>query len=248
MGGTSQMATALAFVCLLAPAVVQADSQDDEESSLLPVDLFGAEEPSAPQVIYRYRNAEGRTVYTNFEDTVPPTQRADAEVDLSHITLNTEIGSEIDARLKEQHAELIHSGYCKNLRDAANTSALQYLWDEYAPLIVCGGMLLLFIFFTPAALRRVGAPVWAKTLTMAIPALAVAGLVMFGMTQANRMVTDVKRKVSPCVEETWDRISARPQPVANHARLVQHLQQQIKGMEGLTVTQGIDGLQGLQDR
>jgi hypothetical protein len=234
----------LVLACQLVAAGVRAEPAV-LESSIVPDDLFD-EGPTAPQVIYRYRNAEGRTVFTNFEDTVPADQRAKAVVDLSHVSLNTEIGSEIDARLERQHAALMQSDYCKALRADARAGALAQLWHDYAPLIVCGGMLLLFVCFTPFALKRIGAPVWAKTLTMAIPALALAGLVMFGMTEGNRMVVELNHQVRPCVKETWDRVAEEPAAVAKHARLVQELQSRIQAVQGLDALDGLREAQELQ--
>jgi hypothetical protein len=186
----------------------------------------------APQTLYRYVNRQGRVVYTNIEEQVPLEQRARGKLDLSRIELNTEIGTELDRRLQEQHAALSQSSYCKQLRSAASEGFWSQLWNDFAPLLICGGLLLGFLLYTPRALRRFGAPVWAKTLMMAIPSLAIAGAVTFSMTHTNKTILELKRQVEPCAEETFARLKTEPQALLKHAQLVEHLKRQVGKLGG----------------
>ncbi|MGD8863021.1 MAG: hypothetical protein PVI30_23610 [Myxococcales bacterium] len=179
------------------------------------------------QEIYLYRDRDGRQVYTNIVEQVPLEQREEARVDLSHISLNTELGNEISRQLQVKHAALVDSDYCRELREAAEAGFWATLWHEFAPLVICGGVLLLFLLFTPSAMKRFGAPVWAKTLTMAIPFLALSGLAMFGMTHTNRAVTEFKRQAEPCTEQGLQRaVGDSENPVKAQARLVHRLRDQ----------------------
>lgn len=177
--------------------------------------------------IYRYKNAHGRTVYTNAVEQIPVAERVHARVDLSRVELNSEVGTEIEHQFEQQHASLMESKYCRELRAAADVHFLYKLWDEFAPLIVCGGLLLLFLFFTPSALRRYGAPVWAKVLMMAIPSLTLAGFAMFSMTATNSALAQLKHRAEPCAKQAFTRLAGQPDALLQHARLIEQLQEQV---------------------
>jgi hypothetical protein len=216
---------------------------------------FGAGEEG--QTIYKYVGSDGRTVYTNIAENVPPNLRDESEMDLSHIPLNSELGRELDRRLHEAHARLRGSQYCSDLHAAVRAGPWKALWDEYAPLIVCGFALLAFIFATPFFMRRIGVSAWKRTLTMAIPVLALAGLSMYGMTYSTRRMSEMRSRLKPCTKEAWNASAApvpapasddeAPQtgpgsPLVQHARLVQQLQRQIAAAEKLqqNTSQGIE--------
>ena len=200
-----------------------------------------AERPNpASQTLYRYVNRQGRVVYTNIEEQVPLEQRAKGKLDLSRIELNTEIGTELDRRLEQQHAVLTKSSYCKQLRDAASEGFLSRLWNDFAPLLVCGGLLLCFLLYTPQALRRFGAPVWAKTLMMAIPSLAIAGVITFSMTHTNNAIADLKRRVQPCAQDSFARLKSEPNALLKHAQLVEYLKREVQKLGGGALPQALE--------
>ena len=180
--------------------------------------------PPPPQTIYRFRNARGRVVYTNSAEQIPVQERARAKVDLSHIELNSELGTELNRRLEERYARLTGSSRCEQLRKDASGSFLERLWEDFGPLVVCGGLLLLFVLFTPSALRRFGGPVWARTLMMAIPALAVAGLVTFSMRETGRALSELKQQAAPCDPGGFASLGSAPNAVMRRAALVRQLQ------------------------
>lgn len=181
----------------------------------------------AAQSIYRYVNQRGRVEYTNIVERIPPAERARARMDLRRISLNTEIGTEIERRLEEEHAALTRSPYCARARAAAEVGFLNQLWEDFAPLIVCGGLLLGFVFFTPAALRRFGAPAWAKVLMMAIPALAISGLMMFSLSYTSQTIAQLKQQAKPCALETFARLSGQHDALLQHVQLIDKLKQEI---------------------
>jgi hypothetical protein len=191
----------------------------------------GGSDADGTQSFYRYTNKHGRVVYTNIAEQVPPAERARSRVDLRHVSLNTEVGTEIDRRLEEQHAALMQTPYCRRMRAAAEVGFTTRLWEDFAPLIACGGLLLGFLFYTPSALRRFGAPAWAKVLMMAIPALAISGLVMFSMSYTNETIAKLKQQAKPCAAETFARLSGQQDAVMQHSQLVDKLQQEIAKIE-----------------
>jgi hypothetical protein len=194
-----------------------------------------AQEPA--QTIYKYKNGSGRTVYTNDVEQVPLRVRDSGRVDLSHVSLNTEAGNAIAAEhtrraaaVASKHAELTGSSYCRALKDEAAMPLIERIWHDHAPLVVCGALALLLVFLTPRMLRSVGAPVWAKVLTKAIPALALAGGAMYGMTHANRTASEIKIKLAPCLSETFAKLGESPEGMAKREHLVEKLERDIAGM------------------
>lgn len=177
--------------------------------------------------VYRYKGASGRTVYTNVEEQVPLEQRPTARVELERVSLNTEIGNEISRRLQAEHAALIQSPYCARLRRAAEESFVTRLWDGFAPLVTAALVLLLLLAISPIALRQFGAAAWSKALSMAIPAVFAAGLLVFALEKTQESIQAVRTKAEPCSEQSFAALSGKPHADAEHARLVVELKREI---------------------
>jgi hypothetical protein len=188
----------------------------------------------AEEAYYRVVRPNGHVVYTNIVEQVPVAQRESARLDLSRVSLNSEIGRELDQRFAEEHAELTQSDYCKELRSAAGQGFWQRLWSDFGPLLVCGAALLAFLLFTPSAMRRYGAPVWAKTLMMAVPSLSVAGLLMFSMGHTNKALGELRQRVRPCAGETFENLKSAPNPIQKHAALIEQLKRDIAKIDAET--------------
>ena len=185
----------------------------------------------AEEDYYRYVRPDGRAVYTNIAEQVPLDQRERGKLDLSRIPLNSEVGAEVDRGLAQEHAELRESTYCQALVAAADVPLFERIWEDFAPLVICGGVLLAFLLFTPYATRAFGAPVWAKTLMMAIPSLAIAGLVTFTMTHTTKTIAQIKEQVKPCVAESFDKLKAEPDALAKRSDLVEQLKREIATLQ-----------------
>jgi hypothetical protein len=194
-----------------------------------------AQEPAGSQAAsqkpaetyYRYVRPDGRVEYTNIEEQVPVEQRFAGRVDLSRVSLNTEPGNELDRRFQREHEQLIETPYCKERREEAAQGFWAHLFAEYGPLVVCGGLLLAFLLFTPSALRKYGGPVWAKTLMTAIPALAVGGVMTFSMMKTGKTVSRLKELATPCEGQTFAALSRYQNPVLKHAQLLELLKQRV---------------------
>lgn len=206
-----------------------------ESRSVLSLDLFELGDDADGQTIYRYSDAQGRIVYTNVVEQVPLEQRKAGALDLSHVSLHSELGNDIARQLREEHKRLTGSQYCGDLKRAAGASFWRRMWDDYAPLIVCGALLVGFLLVTPFALRRIEAPVWARTLTMAIPMLALAGLVTFTMRTTSKIVVDLNARVRPCVMATWGHLAEPEEPysLGAHAQRIADLKREIDRAEGM---------------
>lgn len=180
---------------------------------------------------YKYVRKDGRVVYTNITEQVPVDQRERGKLDLSRIPINSELGAELDRGFAQEHAELRESTYCQRLLAAADVGLLERIWKEHAPLVVCGGVLLAFLLFTPFAVREFGAPVWAKTLMMAIPSLAIAGLVTFAMTRTNQAIVAIKQQVKPCVAESFAKLRGEPNALARRSHMVERLRRDVETLQ-----------------
>lgn len=173
--------------------------------------------------MYRYLGAHGRVVYTNIEEQVPLAQRDRATLDLSHISLNTEVGAEIERRLAEQHAALSKSPYCRELVAASNQSVLERAWQQHQPALLCAGAVLLLLLLSPRMLRQMDASLWSKTLMRAIPVLASVGLVSFIATRTNETLGALRQRAAPCLHETFVRLKAEKDALQRHSQLIEQL-------------------------
>jgi hypothetical protein len=169
---------------------------------------------------------------------VPLKQRDSGRVDLSHVSLNPELGNAITARnaartseVATKHAELATSSYCRALKDDAAVPLAQRIWRDHTPLVVCGALALLLLFLTPRMVRDVGAPAWAKVLMKALPALALVAGAMYGMVEANRTVSQVKNKLAPCLSETFAKLGESPEGLAQREKLVEKLQSDVQSVK-----------------
>jgi len=131
--------------------------------------------PSQPDRVFKYKNQQGREVFTNVSESVPLEQRAQAELDLSHVPLNSEVGTQINARLSAEHRKLSDSPYCQEALREAEEHRLEDLWHEYGPLFVVGAVILLFLLASPMMMKRVAVPDWVRTLRFVVPAERAEG-------------------------------------------------------------------------
>lgn len=212
-----------------------------------PVALGRGVQARAPQVIYRYTRPDGREAFTNILDNVPEAQRPSAPMDLSHVTLNSELGRELQRRLGAEHAALASTEHCEDARAEAGRSFFEVLWQQYAPLVVCGALMVLFILFTPAALKRMSAPSWARTLTMAIPTLALAGLISFSMMRTNQTLSQVRAFASSCDADTFQKLARGDNPIVKQAALVSYLRDQVQGLDAIGASGGRTEQRGTRD-
>jgi hypothetical protein len=202
-------------------------------------DVHAQHEPAkagSGQRMYRYKTAAGRAVYTNLDEQVPLEQRSNARIDLDRVSLNTEVGNAIARRVQAEHASLIQTSYCAQLRTAAEEGFVTRLWRDFAPLVIAALVLLLLLAISPIALRRFGAPAWSKTLCFAIPTVFAVGLLVFSMSKTQRSIEAFKTRAKPCSEQSLANLSAKPDAAAEHARLVADLKREIanSGVGNLT--------------
>ena len=145
---------------------------------------------------------------------------------LSRVSLNTEIGKDLDRRLNEEYSRLAEQPACQQLRAAADRNLLQIAWQEHGPLLVCGGAILLLVLFTPSMVRRVGGPAWSKTIGMAVPILAVVGIFAYTTMRSNQVMARFKQQAEPCQAETWNALAQNDHGLIERYKLLQGMRAQ----------------------
>lgn len=178
--------------------------------------------------LYRYRAADGRVQYTNLREQVPVEQRASAELKLSRVSLNSELGRELNRRLEAEHARLAEQSACRQLTAAAGQALWQVAWREHGPLVVCGGAILLLVFATPWMVRRVGGPAWSRAMGMAVPVLAVCGVFAYVTVKSNTALSQFRASAVPC-----SRASFEGRELVEKVKLLQGLRVQQAGLEAI---------------
>jgi hypothetical protein len=196
--------------------------------------------PAPPQQIYKYIGKNGRVVYTNILDEVPPDQRKGGEVDLSKVALNTSVGNDLNKRLTQEHEKLAASPYCQELKQAAAKNEYEQLWDDHAVGIVCGGTIVFLLLITPTMLRKVHPPEWARVLTKAIPMLLIVGGAMYGMQIANKKAMAVRQQLKPCLKETFDGLNGSPDAATERMGLIEKLKHDIEAAQAMAAARTAD--------
>jgi hypothetical protein len=182
--------------------------------------------------LYKYRARSGRTTYTNLVENVPVAQRAAAKVDLSRVSLNTKLGADLDQQLKLQYDKLRESAFCRSIETAIQEPFWRRAWGEHAPLVVCGGAILVFLLITPWMVRRVGGAPWARALSLAIPVLGFAGLMAFVLMKSGRSLSQLRERAAPCDPASWEASTARSdQGLVEHMQLLNALKTETKALE-----------------
>jgi hypothetical protein len=198
---------------------VDLPSEDSSLAALLATKLDGAARP----VIYRYVTPRGQTRYTNLLASVPGPQRAAAEVDLSRVSVNSEVGQDLDRTLAQEHERLAQGPACQQLRAAAAKPLWRTIWDDHGPLVVIAAVLLVLLLITPAMLERVGAN-WAKAFSMSVSVLAALGLFSYATLRGTQAVSQLKAKAAPCEPGSWGELAKNDTSVLGRLQL-------LKGME-----------------
>jgi hypothetical protein len=198
---------------------VDLPSEDSSLSALLATKLGGDARP----VIYRYVTPQGQTRYTNLLASVPSPQRSAAEVDLSRVSVNSEVGTDLERAMAQEHDRVGEGSACQQLRAAAAKPLWRTIWDDHGPLVVIGAVFVVLLLITPAMLERVGAN-WAKAFSMSVSVLAALGLFSYATLRGTQAASLLKAKAAPCEPGCWGQIAKDDTSVLGRLQL-------LKGME-----------------
>lgn len=203
--------------------------------------------PAQGQRVYRYRR-DGRAAFTNIAEHVPPVQRAGAELDLSHVRLNSELGQRIDARLQRAHATLTKGPMCQQARGREDRlDALLGLCQRHRTPCLFAGVLALLLLISPAMIRRVDPLAWRRVMFFAIPALTAAGLFSYSVERSGLAVERLLSG-SPserCDPDGYRALAAEEAPLTVRLSLLQALQTQQQALSAVA-SEGRAGERGLE--
>jgi hypothetical protein len=181
---------------------------------------------AADPAVYRYRSRSGRISYTNVAESVPVAQRQNARIDLSHVSLNSQLGAELDARLAARYQALQSSDVCRGVAAAAEEPLWRRTLREHPVLWSIAGLLLLLMFLTPRMLRNGWGEQWMRALSTAVPLFGLLGICVYALHRSQQSQTVVQERAKPCASATWQQAAREPDAVAQHARIVESLQTQ----------------------
>jgi len=161
--------------------------------------LGGVAHAQSSPVFYSYTADSGRTVYVNRFSMVPPGKRSGARaVDLSRVSLNEELAEDLAEAVEDELRHLKESDPCIEARQEESAGAWRHVWRRHGPWLLASSAALILLMMSPWMIRRTPAGVWSRFLMMALPALAMAGLLAVSATRANRSLDAVQQLTKLC--------------------------------------------------
>jgi len=147
--------------------------------------LGGIAYAQSSPVFYSYKADSGRTVYVNRFSMVPPGKRSGARaVDLSHISLHEDLAEELADAVEDELRYLKESDPCNEARKEESAGAWRHVWRRHGPWLLSSLAAFVLLLMSPWMIRRTPPGVWSRFLMVALPALAMTGLVAVSATRA----------------------------------------------------------------
>ncbi|MBI4511598.1 MAG: hypothetical protein HY698_18330 [Deltaproteobacteria bacterium] len=155
---------------------------------------------SQGQVMYKYVNRQGRTVYVGSLSLVPSAYRKKVQRVPVGSSSNAELGRDLNkegkkevARVAEMRAEDPCSPEAMRRRSSPTSKEWwQVLWAQHGHLVATGGGMLLLVVATPLGIRWMEPAKWVKLLIVALPLLAIVGGVSHLVVKGTRKLQDAK--------------------------------------------------------
>ena len=159
---------------------------------------------------YRYRTPDGRWAFTGSLDQVPPVLRETAEpMDLSDVSLNTEIGNALAESAADEHRRLSTSTGCVAANIEAEQDTFSRILSHHQPTLGIAAIALALLFTAPMAVRYFGAPEWSRVLVFILPILGMLGALAFGIVEAREGLAHAREGAELCNPESFVRAPAR---------------------------------------
>jgi len=150
-------------------------------------------------VFYSYKGDSGRTVYVNRFSMVPPEKRAQARaVDLSEVELHEELADDLADAVEDELRYLKDSDPCNEARSEERAGAWKHIWRRHGPWILASLAAIILVMMTPWMVARTPPGVWSRLLMVALPALAMTGLLAVSATRARDSFEAVEELVRLC--------------------------------------------------
>ena len=127
-------------------------------------------------VFYSYVGNSGRTVYVNRFSMIPPEKRSKARaVDLSQVSLNSELAEELSAAVVKEIQLLKKSDPCDKARAERKIAAWRHIWNRHGPWILSSLAAAILLLISPWMIQRTPQGVWARFLMVAFSRTCVDG-------------------------------------------------------------------------
>lgn len=153
----------------------------------------------ARQEVWTYRNPQGRVVFVGGESMVPPEHRTEARpLDLSHVSLNQELGSEWNQTIEREHRRLATTDFCAEAVDASSAGPVALAQREHGHLIGIGGVILALLLASPWIARKVGGARWLRTLLFVVPILLLLALLTHVAVRSSEAMAEVRETADLC--------------------------------------------------
>ncbi len=150
-------------------------------------------------VFYSYVGDSGRTVYVNRFSLIPPEKRSKARaVDLSEVSLNSELAEELSGAVVKEIQQLKESDPCTKARKESKASAWRHVWHRHGPWILASLVALILVLLSPWMIRRTPQGVWSRFLMVALPALAMTAVLAISATRASSSLEAVSELAKLC--------------------------------------------------
>lgn len=136
-------------------------------------------------VFYSYVGNSGRTVYVNRFSLIPPEKRSQARaVDLSEVSLNSDLAEELSGAVVKEIQYLRESDPCTKARKESKAGAWRHVWHRHGPWILASLAAIMLVLLSPWMIRRTPQGVWPRFLMVALPALTMTAVLAISATRA----------------------------------------------------------------
>jgi hypothetical protein len=150
-------------------------------------------------MFYSYKGDSGRTVYVNRFSMVPPEKRAKARaVDLSEVELHEELAEALADAVEDELRYLKDSDPCNEARSEKSAGAWKHVWKRHGPWVLASLAAIILVLMTPWMVARTPPGVWPRLLMVALPALAMTGLLAVSATRITSSLGAVGELVKLC--------------------------------------------------
>jgi hypothetical protein len=161
-------------------------------------------------------------VFVGGESLVPPEHRDRASrLDLSHVSLNEQLGNEWEETIEREHRRLAATDFCADAVETSSAGPVALARREHGHLIGIGSIVLVLLLASPWIARRVGAALWLRTLIFVVPTLLLLAVVTHVAVRSREAMAEIRETATLCDPDRPDLES----PAAAEARagIVQRL-------------------------
>ena len=153
----------------------------------------------AQPVYYSYVGDSGRTVYVNRLSLVPPEKRQEAEpVDLANVSLNEDLAAGIADAVESEFNMLQESEPCLQAVQEKTSGLWGHVWRRHGAWLLAALTALILLAISPWMIRATPQGVWARFLIVALPALALAGVLAVTLSRARDTLDSVRSLAALC--------------------------------------------------